>query len=180
MFRQVDAFVSSIVARYGLHMLSYANIGFAAGLQKCIAEHGAQAFVLGTRETDPNSGSQGTFAPSSEWMPPFMRVNPVLRWRCGRAAARERRGTRSEPRREGLGQHPAGKQREGRAVRDAAVEGSSREGRGREGRGREESNGGKQQERKQQGPAELHVTAPQVRRRVGLLARVRAALLLAV
>jgi molybdenum cofactor synthesis domain-containing protein len=41
------------------------------------------AFVLGTRLTDPNAGSQGAFAPSSHFMPPFMRVNPILNWTYG-------------------------------------------------------------------------------------------------
>ena len=34
--------------------------------------------MLGTREGDPNGSGQGAFEPSSTWMPPFMRVNPVL------------------------------------------------------------------------------------------------------
>lgn len=41
------------------------------------------AFVLGTRKDDPNAGSQGTYAPSSHYMPPFMRINPVLDWTYG-------------------------------------------------------------------------------------------------
>merc|ERR1712151_866203 len=41
------------------------------------------AFVLGTRHDDPNAGSQGKFAPSSSWMPPFMRVNPIIDWTYG-------------------------------------------------------------------------------------------------
>ena len=42
------------------------------------------AFVLGTRSSDPNAGSQGEFAPSTLGkMPPFMRVNPVLSWTYG-------------------------------------------------------------------------------------------------
>lgn len=36
------------------------------------------AFVLGTRAGDPNAGGQKAFAPSSSFMPPFMRVNPIL------------------------------------------------------------------------------------------------------
>jgi hypothetical protein len=41
------------------------------------------AFVLGTRKGDPNSRGQETFAPSSDWLPPFMRVNPVsVVWCC--------------------------------------------------------------------------------------------------
>jgi FAD synthetase len=41
------------------------------------------ACVLGTRITDPNAAGQQQFAPSSHFMPPFMRVNPVLDWTYG-------------------------------------------------------------------------------------------------
>ena len=41
------------------------------------------AFVLGTRRGDPNCGDQERFAPSSSWMPAFMRVNPILDWEYG-------------------------------------------------------------------------------------------------
>jgi FAD synthetase len=41
------------------------------------------AFILGTRSDDPNAGSQGVYAPSSHYMPPFLRVNPILKWTYG-------------------------------------------------------------------------------------------------
>eukprot|EP00956_Cyclotella_meneghiniana_P012165 scaffold17271_cov69-Cyclotella_meneghiniana.AAC.4 len=41
------------------------------------------AFILGTRSDDPNAGSQGIYAPSSHYMPPFLRVNPILNWSYG-------------------------------------------------------------------------------------------------
>ena len=44
---------------------------------------GPLAFVLGTRKNDPNCGAQEFFSPSSSWMPPFMRVNPILTWSYG-------------------------------------------------------------------------------------------------
>lgn len=44
---------------------------------------GNLAFVLGTRKGDPNCGDQQFFSPSSSWMPPFMRVNPILLWSYG-------------------------------------------------------------------------------------------------
>ena len=44
---------------------------------------GNLAFVLGTRKGDPNCGEQQFFSPSSSWMPPFMRVNPILEWTYG-------------------------------------------------------------------------------------------------
>jgi FAD synthetase len=39
--------------------------------------------ILGTRHTDPNAAGQQQFAPSSHYMPPFMRVNPILDWTYG-------------------------------------------------------------------------------------------------
>ncbi len=39
--------------------------------------------VLGTRSNDPNAGTQGQFSPSSHYMAPFMRVNPILHWTYG-------------------------------------------------------------------------------------------------
>jgi FAD synthetase len=41
------------------------------------------AFVLGTRLGDPNAATQGRFAPSSSYMSPFMRVNPIIDWTYG-------------------------------------------------------------------------------------------------
>ena len=79
-FPEVDAFVRDTIERYNLLRTSYAGVGFAQGLRECIAEHGSKAFVLGTRNGDPNAKGQEDFAPSSDWMPPFMRVNPILHW----------------------------------------------------------------------------------------------------
>ena len=79
-FPEVDAFVRETIERYNLIRTSYAGVGFAQGLRECIAEHGSKAFVLGTRGGDPNAKGQEDFAPSSDWMPPFMRVNPILHW----------------------------------------------------------------------------------------------------
>ena len=79
-FPEVDAFVRQSVSDLDLHLISYSGVGFAEGLTKCIAEYGSKAFVLGTRAGDPNAKGQTAFTPSSDWMPPFMRVNPVLDW----------------------------------------------------------------------------------------------------
>jgi len=78
-FAEVEAFVQQTVARYGLELLTY-DVGFVPGLTQCIEQHGTQAFVLGTRVGDPNAVGQSLFTPSSDWMPPFMRVNPVFEW----------------------------------------------------------------------------------------------------
>ena len=42
------------------------------------------AFVLGTRKDDPNAAGQGVYAPSSSYMPPFMRCNPIIDWDYGK------------------------------------------------------------------------------------------------
>ena len=47
----------------------------------------AFGFVLGTRRGDPNCGVQTAFTPSSDWMPPFMRVNPILDWEYGQVSS---------------------------------------------------------------------------------------------
>lgn len=77
---EVDAFVRRTVADLDVHLISYKGMGFADGLKLCIDEYGSRAFVLGTRVGDPNAAGQTAFTPSSEWMPPFMRVNPILEW----------------------------------------------------------------------------------------------------
>lgn len=79
-FPEVNAFLGSTAERYDLEVVSYEDMGFAEGIAKCIEDHGSRAFVLGTREGDPNAAGQELFEPSSDWMPPFMRVNPILRW----------------------------------------------------------------------------------------------------
>ena len=97
-FPQVLRFVERSVQDYDLDMIAFQEgIGFVDGL-KILVENNyltgqagghrvdhthPMAFVLGTRGSDPNAGKQGTFAPSSSWMPSFMRVNPVLEWTYG-------------------------------------------------------------------------------------------------
>ena len=56
---------------------------FPRGRPEPVGPPHPMAFVLGTRGSDPNAGSQGKFAPSSHYMPAFMRVNPVLDWSYG-------------------------------------------------------------------------------------------------
>ena len=79
-FPEVAAFLKDTAERFDLEVVSYADMGFAQGIAACIAEHGSKAFVLGTRMGDPNAAGQQLFEPSSDWMPPFMRVNPVIYW----------------------------------------------------------------------------------------------------
>jgi len=105
-FPQVYQFVRNTVSNYDLDMIAFEeDIGFVGGLEILVHqnyvsnahehEHEIEAslkkstrthpmaFVLGTRAADPNAGNQGSFAPSSSWMPPFMRVNPILDWTYG-------------------------------------------------------------------------------------------------
>ena len=78
-FPEIDAFVKATAAQFNLEVVS-SPLGFREGIQQCMDEHGSAAFVLGTRESDPNAGGQQDFSPSSDWLPPFMRVNPILTW----------------------------------------------------------------------------------------------------
>ena len=94
-FPQVRSFVQDSVRDFDLDMIAFPEgTKYSTGL-RIFVEHNKLpgtgentpafplAFVLGTRENDPNAGSQGVFAPSSHYMPPFMRVNPILDWSYG-------------------------------------------------------------------------------------------------
>ena len=76
-FGEVDAFVHAEAVAHDLRLVQHG--GLLEGTGSCV-RGGARAFVLGTRATDPNAAGQGAFAPSSHWMPPFLRVNPILDW----------------------------------------------------------------------------------------------------
>eukprot|EP00566_Odontella_aurita_P009011 CAMPEP_0113531206 /NCGR_PEP_ID=MMETSP0015_2-20120614/3370_1 /TAXON_ID=2838 /ORGANISM="Odontella" /LENGTH=812 /DNA_ID=CAMNT_0000430021 /DNA_START=39 /DNA_END=2477 /DNA_ORIENTATION=- /assembly_acc=CAM_ASM_000160 len=101
-FPEVQELLHNTVSRFDLDMVAFEEgIKFGEGLQvlvdtnylpdnfSALSEHcrsvppHPMAFVLGTRTSDPNAGSQGKFAPSSHYMPPFMRVNPILEWSYG-------------------------------------------------------------------------------------------------
>ena len=86
-FTQVSDFVKDMVQRYDLDMICFAEgIDFVQGLDLLVREHDDKngchrplAFVLGTRQADPNGHGQGSWEPSSaSYMPPFLRVNPLL------------------------------------------------------------------------------------------------------
>eukprot|EP00903_Cladosiphon_okamuranus_P021990 g20220.t1 len=84
-FPEVEKLVKDSERRYDLELARY-ETGFVEGLQQRIDEGGADkcyGFVLGTRQGDPNCGVQTNFTPSSDWMPAFMRVNPILDWNYG-------------------------------------------------------------------------------------------------
>ena len=80
-FPEVQAFVDETAARFDLELVRSSS-KFKEGIQQCIDEQPGQqlAFVLGTRDSDPNARGQESFSPSSDWLPPFMRVNPIIHW----------------------------------------------------------------------------------------------------
>ena len=85
-FPEVLQLLKETVDEYELDMLAFSQdqFSFASGLQVLVNDSSScLAFVLGTRTSDPNAKGQGQFCPSSDWMPPFMRVNPVLDWSYG-------------------------------------------------------------------------------------------------
>jgi FAD synthetase len=90
-FPEIISFLQDRIEAHDLDMLSFENFKFSQGLELLVKNNIPantqvqipMAFVLGTRATDPNAGQQGHFAPSSHYMPPFMRVNPVLDWTYG-------------------------------------------------------------------------------------------------
>ena len=97
-FPEVLEHISYTEQLFDLQLKRY-NCGILDGIkQHAEANKGSTpAFVLGTRQGDPNSGTQGLFAPSrygshsvciscfylvfSSWSPiAFMRVNPIISW----------------------------------------------------------------------------------------------------
>ncbi|CEM06680.1 unnamed protein product [Vitrella brassicaformis CCMP3155] len=87
-FQEVRDFVWDTQRQYDIDLMVF-HSNFVDGLSECLGLQEEQygndklAFVLGTRRGDPNCGDQGWFEPSSTWMPPFMRVNPILDWDYG-------------------------------------------------------------------------------------------------
>ena len=85
-FPEVLSLLHQTIDAYDLQMIAFdQSYSFSEGLETIVTakKPSQMAFVLGTRKDDPNAGSQGLFAPSSDWMPPFMRVNPILHWSYG-------------------------------------------------------------------------------------------------
>lgn len=91
-FPEVLSYLQGCVHEYDLDMIAFAQgIKFNEGLEVLVRHNippqssvtFPMAFVLGTRMGDPNAGDQGHFAPSSHYMPPFMRVNPIIQWSYG-------------------------------------------------------------------------------------------------
>jgi len=82
-FSEILSLIQETTEKFDLELITY-DCGFVEGLTQQVEKEGVPtAFVLGTRKGDPNCGSQQFFTPSSTWMPPFMRVNPVIEWNYG-------------------------------------------------------------------------------------------------
>jgi len=82
-FPEIEVHVDKTVDTFKFNIVRYQD-GVKSGLAHLVEQNPRTlAFVLGTRQGDPNSGEQGAFAPSSSYMPPFMRVNPIITWTYG-------------------------------------------------------------------------------------------------
>ena len=78
-FPEILELLHETVGQFDLSMAELKGCSFKDGLEAVIKKSsagGQMGFVLGTRQGDPNCEGQEKFAPSSTWMPPFMRVNP--------------------------------------------------------------------------------------------------------
>lgn len=76
-------FVEATCERYGIRLRTYENVSFREGLDDLVSRHGARAFVIGTRGSDPNGSGAQMYQPSSPGWPVFMRVNPIIEWDYG-------------------------------------------------------------------------------------------------
>ncbi len=87
-FSEVLEHIEETKVSYALDLITYNN-GIVQGLTEHVTNMNEQglrnpAFVLGTRQGDPNSHDQQPFCPSSNWISvSFMRINPILDWDYG-------------------------------------------------------------------------------------------------
>jgi FAD synthetase len=84
-FSEIIEFIVETEKQFDIDLVRY-----ECSIEKGIGQHisslelgSHSAFVVGTRMTDPNWKGQECFCPSSSWMPPFMRINPILEWDYG-------------------------------------------------------------------------------------------------
>jgi len=79
-FPDVNMFVDACEKFYDLDVIRYRGT-IVQGLTELVEKRNSQAFILGTRASDPNGAHAAPFEPSSPgWGPNFTRVNPLLQW----------------------------------------------------------------------------------------------------
>mmetsp|Transcript_10038 Transcript_10038/g.18092 ORF Transcript_10038/g.18092 Transcript_10038/m.18092 type:complete len:303 (+) Transcript_10038:1555-2463(+) len=79
-FKKIEDFVAFCERKYQIKLEREPN-GFYKGLNNYLSATKVQAFVMGTRRTDPDGAHLYPFTPSSPDYPKFMRVNPILHWK---------------------------------------------------------------------------------------------------
>lgn len=93
-FPQLVQFIHSSVNLYDLNMITFEySSGIQHGIDALLTKNNninlksrqyPIAFILGTRESDPNASKQGHFSPSSkDYKSSFLRVNPLWNWTYG-------------------------------------------------------------------------------------------------
>ncbi|XP_026192351.1 probable FAD synthase [Cyclospora cayetanensis] len=85
-FPEVAAFVRRTAEEFFVNVEVYYS-DWASGLRSFLSQrpHTPFAFVLGTRNTDPQGLTESLqfLQPSSRWLPPFLRVQPLLKFGYG-------------------------------------------------------------------------------------------------
>lgn len=81
-FPEVREFVESSVERYSLHCHVY-KCSFVEGVKETLEKQHIKAIFMGVRGGDPHTENLEHFSPSTAGWPPFLRVNPILRWTYG-------------------------------------------------------------------------------------------------
>ncbi|KAL8271456.1 hypothetical protein Esti_004657 [Eimeria stiedai] len=85
-FSEVESFVRQTAEAFAISVETY-YCDWASGLRSFVSRHPQTpvAFVLGTRLSDPQRGREALafMQPSSRWLPPFIRVQPLLHFGYG-------------------------------------------------------------------------------------------------
>jgi len=81
-FPEVREFVESSVERYSLRCHVY-KCSFVEGVKDVLEKLHVKAVFMGVRGGDPHTENLEHFSPSTAGWPPFLRVNPILRWTYG-------------------------------------------------------------------------------------------------
>ncbi|DBA03576.1 TPA: hypothetical protein N0F65_011477, partial [Lagenidium giganteum] len=78
-FPEVRDFIEACVAKYTLGCHVY-KCSFVEGVKDMLDKLHIKAIYMGVRGGDPHTEDMEHFSPSSAGWPPFLRVNPILRW----------------------------------------------------------------------------------------------------